>query len=220
MRSRLLAEPAQRGDGHAQGQRWPLLPSAAAVRAPYPGDRADASDKQRAKVAMLLVGGHERPADVHSVGGAHGSFEAHRLPDLGKWQRLTSARDKTSIECPAASYNQPMCRGVPALCIVTASFLVSACASSSAAPRGSVDAQQWTGIITQLQPLCVGRYAASGDCFNGPKDAAVRANLHVGECVEVTYTPSSDGYVRAYLQSIVQVPASSDPMDCEPPPSS
>jgi hypothetical protein len=48
----------------------------------------------------------------------------------------------------------------------------------------------WYGAITSLHPLCVGRHAASGDCFEGASSATM-SSLTVGECVQVTFRSSA-----------------------------
>jgi hypothetical protein len=72
--------------------------------------------------------------------------------------------------------------------------------------------EHWDGVVTQLQPLCVGRYAATGDCFNA--SPAVVSHLYAGECVEVTFAPHDDGAVRQNLRSIRKIAASADRRDC------
>lgn len=49
-----------------------------------------------------------------------------------------------------------------------------------------------TGIVTTLSAdrICVGRPAASGDCFTGASSTDLR-NVKTGDCVKVIYRPGS-----------------------------
>jgi hypothetical protein len=50
----------------------------------------------------------------------------------------------------------------------------------------------WVGEVMTLSPrLCVGRHNAAGTCFIA-KSPQILTTLHIGECVEVSFTPSQD----------------------------
>lgn len=84
-------------------------------------------------------------------------------------------------------------------------LLLSAC--GGAAPHS------WVRAVTTLTPrLCVGRYAATGECFTGGPPSQV-ASLRIGECVEVTFIPNSND-TPWRLRSIRRYPASQDRKDC------
>lgn len=92
-----------------------------------------------------------------------------------------------------------------------AAFGVSLC-SMAAVLAGCSNSDQWTGQVTTLGPaFCVGRHAATGECFKAKP--SLIAKLYVGECVMVTYA-SNSGTVAPTLSAVKEVPASSDRTDC------
>lgn len=72
--------------------------------------------------------------------------------------------------------------------------------------------QRWDGMVTVKQPFCVGRYAATGECFNA--NPILVAKLQVGDCVQVTYNPKDEGVKRQSLHSVTKISSSDDPRDC------
>ena len=97
---------------------------------------------------------------------------------------------------------------VTLVCVGASTLTLSACDSNS---------QQLVGLVTTLSPhLCVGRHSATGKCFDGANSAAV-ARLHIGECVQITYSPSGNNG-PAPLKDVQTIDASAHRTDCPSPP--
>jgi hypothetical protein len=76
------------------------------------------------------------------------------------------------------------------------------------------DSNSRVGQVTTLSPrLCVGRHAATGTCFVA-KSPQILTTLHIGECVEVTFTPPQDGAGPSLLETIKSVEAKRHSDDC------
>jgi hypothetical protein len=71
----------------------------------------------------------------------------------------------------------------------------------------------WAGSVTTIEPvLCVGRYAAAGECFSGVS-TATKSQLRVGDCVFVVFgAPDAGG--RYELKSIKPAAAKDHERDC------
>ena len=69
------------------------------------------------------------------------------------------------------------------------------------------------GSVTTIRPvLCVGRYAAAGECVYGIT-AAARDRLQLGDCVSVLFgAPNAQGRYR--LKSIKAVASKDHRQDC------
>lgn len=93
--------------------------------------------------------------------------------------------------------------------------LALAVTAATAGCSGS-STQDWYGQVTTLTPrLCVGRHAATGDCFTGgPTDQT--AKVKVGDCVHVVFKPRAKNAPPGPLQlvSIKSATASDHRDDC------
>jgi hypothetical protein len=86
---------------------------------------------------------------------------------------------------------------------------------SAALLSGCASPEPFVGTVMTLSPnLCVGRHAATGDCFTDV-DASSLSRLHLGDCVKVEFTPSSNSGPK-HVKTIALVPATSYPDDCPP----
>lgn len=72
----------------------------------------------------------------------------------------------------------------------------------------------WVGEVTTLSPrLCVGRHDATGACFIA-RSPQILTTLHIGECVEVSFTSSQDVAEPSRLKTIKPAWARLHPDDC------
>jgi hypothetical protein len=78
---------------------------------------------------------------------------------------------------------------------------------------GGAGTTTWYGAVTTLDPqLCVGRHAATGGCFTVTAASSV-PRLRPGQCVELTFRPSSSS-TRPRLLSLHVVAAAGHRTDC------
>ncbi|MDX6229622.1 MAG: hypothetical protein QOI76_3012 [Frankiales bacterium] len=78
---------------------------------------------------------------------------------------------------------------------------------------GGAGTTTWYGAVTSLEPqLCVGRHAATGGCFSVTTAASV-ASVLPGQCVELTFRPSSSPG-RPRLLTMHPVHAADHRTDC------
>jgi hypothetical protein len=88
--------------------------------------------------------------------------------------------------------------------------LTGTCALAGCAGTGTTT---WYGAVTTLEPqLCVGRHAGTGGCFSVTTASSV-ASVLPGQCVEVTFRPSSSPD-RPRLLSMHPVDAADHRTDC------
>jgi hypothetical protein len=105
--------------------------------------------------------------------------------------------------------------GLPAViaCVAGGTFLLGACGTYSMQQAAqNRQTQQWTGVIIQMYPLCLGRHAATGDCFGASPKSLM--SFTPGDCVQITFVPIQSETKLSQLTAIRHVPASSDPNDC------
>jgi hypothetical protein len=77
---------------------------------------------------------------------------------------------------------------------------------------GTSGSRTWVGSVTTLSPrLCVGRHAATGDCFVA--SPTLLSGVRAGDCVEVTFKPAKGGNA-ATLQRVRHVDAKDHHQDC------
>jgi hypothetical protein len=94
-----------------------------------------------------------------------------------------------------------------------ASFVLALGVAAVAATGACAQRHEMVGTVTTLSPqLCIGRHAGTGDCFTGASDAAL-SQLHVGECVVVSFAPSA-GSGAARVETVQPIPAAEHPRDC------
>jgi hypothetical protein len=78
---------------------------------------------------------------------------------------------------------------------------------------GGAGTTTWYGAVTTLDPhLCVGRHAATGGCFTVTPASSV-PKLRPGQCVELTFRPSSAS-TRPTLLNLHVVAATEHRTDC------